>query len=177
MGVIEEMRRRINKSRWERWRAKRNKELEKSYFYVRGEWNQWGNWSDVPPEECGCDECPKVAAVKGADDDQLYDVSVYIEPEGIEPEGIVIDEDGTRNIMCHHGTRHEVGEWMEVGCQNAVDLSSPRVFTWVSVLPEGEEFEAHEDLPPGRPKELLLEINPDTGEYWRRKPQYICIKI
>ena len=34
MGVIEEMRRRINKSRWERWRAKRNKELEKSYCYA-----------------------------------------------------------------------------------------------------------------------------------------------
>ena len=174
MGVIEEMRWRINKSRWERWSAKRNKELEKSYCYARGEWNQRGNWSDVLPEKCGCDECPKVAAVKGADDDFNYMMYQYT----IEPEGTVIDEDGTNiYIMCHHGTRHEVGEWMEAGCQNAVDLSSPRVFTWVSVLSEGEEFEAHEDSPPGRPKEFLLEINPDTGEYWRRKPQYICIKI
>ena len=64
MGVIEEIRRRIDKIRWERWRAKQNKELKKSYCYAWGEWNQWGNWSDVSPEKCGCDECPKVAAVK-----------------------------------------------------------------------------------------------------------------
>jgi len=31
-----------------------------------------GNWSDVPSEKCGCDECPKVVAVKGADDDFNY---------------------------------------------------------------------------------------------------------
>ena len=42
MGVIEEMRRRINKIRWERWRAKQNKELKKSYCYA------WGG--DVPDE-------------------------------------------------------------------------------------------------------------------------------
>ncbi len=42
MGVIEEIRRRINKIRWERWRAKQNKELEKSYCYA------WGG--DVPEE-------------------------------------------------------------------------------------------------------------------------------
>ena len=33
-GVIEEMRRRINKIRWERWRAKQNKELEKRYLFT-----------------------------------------------------------------------------------------------------------------------------------------------
>ena len=43
MGVIEEIRLRINKIRWERWRAKQNKELEKSYCYAWGE-----SWSDVP---------------------------------------------------------------------------------------------------------------------------------
>jgi len=37
IGVIEEMRRMINKIRWERWRAKQNKELEKSYCYAWGE--------------------------------------------------------------------------------------------------------------------------------------------
>ena len=42
MGVIEEMRRRINKSRWERRRAKQNKELKKNYCYA------WGG--DVPEE-------------------------------------------------------------------------------------------------------------------------------
>ena len=42
MGVIEEIRRRINKSRWERWRAKQNKELKKNYCYA------WGG--DVPEE-------------------------------------------------------------------------------------------------------------------------------
>ena len=46
MGVIEEMRRRINKIRWERWRAKQNKELEKSYFYARGE--SWNEWQECP---------------------------------------------------------------------------------------------------------------------------------
>ena len=94
----------INKIRWERWERSKIRS-----FYARGEWNQWGNWSDVPSEKCGCDECPKVAAVKEQ--------------------------------------------------------------TTIS-----EEFEAHEDLPPGRAKEFLLEINPDTGEYWRRKPQYIALK-
>ncbi len=50
MGVIEEMRRRINKIRWERWRAKQNnKEREKSYFYC---------WSDV-----GCGECLATAGI------------------------------------------------------------------------------------------------------------------
>ena len=52
-----------------------------------------GNWSDVPSEKCGCDECPKVAAVK-----EQTTISY------IEPEGIVIDEDGTRNI-------HNVPSW------------------------------------------------------------------
>ena len=159
MGVIEEMRRRINKIRWERWRAKQNKELEKSYFYAWGE-----SWSDVPPEKCGCDECPKVVALKGAEEDFNYRMYEYT----IITESLVIDEDGTRNIYitCHLGTRHEVGEWIEAGCQNAVDLSEPRVFTWVSVAPEGKEFKAHEGWPIGRPKNFLLEINPDTGEYW-----------
>lgn len=54
--------------------AKQNKELEKSYFYARGEWNQWGNWSDVPSEKCGCDECPKVAAVK---EQTTISISIY----------------------------------------------------------------------------------------------------
>ena len=42
MGVIEEIRRGIDKIRWERWRAKQNKELEKNYCYA------WGG--DVPEE-------------------------------------------------------------------------------------------------------------------------------
>ena len=118
----------------------------------------------MPPEKCGCDECPKVAAVKGAEEDFNYRMYEYT----IITESLVIDEDGTRNIYitCHHGTRHEVGEWIEAGCQNAVDLSEPRVFTWVSVAPEGKEFKTHEGWPIGRPKNFLLEINPDTGEYW-----------
>jgi len=45
MGVIEEIRLRINRSRWERWRAKQDKELEKSYCYSWGE-----SWSDVPED-------------------------------------------------------------------------------------------------------------------------------
>ena len=76
--------------------------------------------------------------------------------------------------MCHHGRRHEVGEWMEAGCQNAVDLSSPRVFTWVSVLPEGPKFEAHEDWPPSRPKEFFIRNQP---RYWgvleKKAPIYL----
>jgi len=33
MKVIEGLIREINKRRWERWRARQNKEREKSYFY------------------------------------------------------------------------------------------------------------------------------------------------
>jgi len=56
---MEEIRRRINKRRWERWRAKQNnKEREKSYCYSWGEsWNQWGNWSDVPDTCASEDDC------------------------------------------------------------------------------------------------------------------------
>jgi len=92
----------------------------------------------VPSEKCGCDECPKVAAVKGAGDDFNYMMYQYT----IKPEGIVIDEDGTRNIyiMCHHGTRHEVGEWIEAECQNAVDLSSPRVLHGFLCCPKGRSL-------------------------------------
>ena len=58
MGVIEEMRRRINKIRWERWRAKQNKELEKSYCYSWVEsWSVWGNWQECP----GSGDCHSVS--------------------------------------------------------------------------------------------------------------------
>ena len=71
MGVIEERRQMINKIRWERWERSKIRS-----FYARGEWNQWGNWSDVPSEKCGCDECPKVVRSKRSRRRfQLYDVS------------------------------------------------------------------------------------------------------
>jgi len=69
MGVIEERRQMINKIRWERWERSKIRS-----FYARGEWNQWGNWSDVPSEKCGCDECPKVAAVK---EQTTISISIY----------------------------------------------------------------------------------------------------
>lgn len=42
MRVINEIRQEINKKRWEGWRAKQNKEREKTYCY----WGNWGNWSE-----------------------------------------------------------------------------------------------------------------------------------
>lgn len=49
MSVVDDIRQRINKRRWERWRARQNKEREKSYCY----------WGEVP--ECG--ECSAIAGV------------------------------------------------------------------------------------------------------------------
>ena len=50
MKVIEGLIREINKRRWERWRARQNKEREKSYFYCT-----------PPPGACG--ECNAIAGV------------------------------------------------------------------------------------------------------------------
>jgi len=58
MGIMDEIRRRINKSRWERWRAKRNnKEREKSYFLLLGpeEWLYFGKWTML--FECLMGDC------------------------------------------------------------------------------------------------------------------------
>jgi len=47
MSVTDEIRQRVNKKRWERWRARQDKEREKTYFYC---------WDEVV---CKCDELRK----------------------------------------------------------------------------------------------------------------------
>ncbi len=55
MKVIDDRRQKINKKRWERWRARQDKEREKSYFFCWGDWSNWSDYcedSDDSPNHC-----------------------------------------------------------------------------------------------------------------------------
>ena len=45
MTVIDEIKSKINKIRWERWSAKQNVKRKKTYCYW-DDWNNWNDWSD-----------------------------------------------------------------------------------------------------------------------------------
>lgn len=52
MSVKDEIRQKINKKRWERWRAQQNKERQKTYFFCWNEWSDYCEDTDTSPNLC-----------------------------------------------------------------------------------------------------------------------------
>jgi len=162
MSVTDEIRQRVNKKRWERWRARQDKEREKTYFYC---------WDEVV---CKCDEATQINPVKETNESN-YKEYFY----KIQPKCMAVKENETVNIyLTAHLYTIYLEEWIEAGAQRAINSCptkpwpNPRGFTYVSI--EYPAFKPIDDEgPPSCDKwwpwhesrKFRLTVNPDTGDY------------